>query len=85
MTFASVSREIAGRTLSIETGRWARQADGAAVVRYGDTMILATAQGGPAREDQDFFPLTVDYREKMYAAGRIPRGFIKGECRPSTK
>jgi polyribonucleotide nucleotidyltransferase len=80
----SLSVEIAGRTLSIETGRLAEQAHGAVVVRYGDTMVLVTAGGErQSREDQDFFPLSVDYEEKMYAAGKIPGGFIKREGRPT--
>ncbi len=80
----TASVEIAGRTLSLETGRYAEQAHGAVVVRYGDTMVLVTAGGDrQAREDQDFFPLSVDYEEKMYAAGKIPGGFIKREGRPT--
>ncbi len=83
-TAHTASVEIAGRTLSIETGRLAEQAQGAVVVRYGDTMVLVTAGGDrQAREDQDFFPLSVDYEEKMYAAGKIPGGFIKREGRPT--
>jgi polyribonucleotide nucleotidyltransferase len=78
----SVSAEIAGRTLTIETGRYAEQADGAVTVRYGDTMLLATVVGArEAREGTDFFPLTVDYEEKMYAAGKIPGSFFKREGR----
>ena len=80
----TASVEIAGRTLSLETGRYAEQAQGAVVVRYGDTMVLVTAGGNrQARENQDFFPLSVDYEEKMYAAGKIPGGFIKREGRPT--
>ena len=68
----SVEREIGGKTLSIETGRIAKQADGAVVVRYGDTMVLVAAvTAPPRREDIDFFPLSVDYREKHSAAGRF--------------
>jgi polyribonucleotide nucleotidyltransferase len=78
-----VEREIAGRTLSIETGKVARQASGAVFVQYGETVILGAAVTGPAREGLDFFPLTVDYREKMSAAGKFPGGFIKRESRPS--
>ena len=74
-----------GRTLSIETGRVARQASGATLVRLGDTMVLAAAVSAPAGEERDFFPLTVDYREKSYAAGKIPGGFFKREGRPSEK
>ncbi len=80
-----VEREIGGRTLSIETGRWAKQAAGAATVRYGDTVVLATVVATEPRPGIDFFPLTVDYRERMYAAGKFPGGFIKREGRPTTK
>ena len=80
----SISREFAGRTLTLETGRLAGLADGAVLVRYGDTVILATAvSSGLPREGIDFFPLTVEFEEKMYAAGKIPGGFIKREGRPS--
>lgn len=82
--FHTVSESIAGRTLSLESGRMAEQAHGAVVVRYGDSMVLVTVVGErQAREDQDFFPLSVDYEEKMYAAGKIPGGFIKREGRPT--
>ncbi len=82
----TISREIGGRTLSIETGRMARQADGAVVVRYGDTIVLVTAVVAPPRQESiDFFPLSVEYREKHSAAGKFPGGFIKREGRPSTK
>jgi polyribonucleotide nucleotidyltransferase len=74
-----------GRTLSIETGRVAKQASGSALVRLGDTMILAAVTSAPTAEDRDFFPLTVDYREKSYAAGKIPGGFFKREGRPTEK
>ncbi len=81
-----VSREIGGRTLTIETGRVARQADGAVLVTYGETVVLVAAVVAPPRsEDIDFFPLSVDYREKQSAAGKFPGGFIKREGRPSTK
>src|SRR5215211_1035074 len=80
----TVSIEVAGRTLSLETGLLAEQAHGAVVVRYGDTMLLAAVVGEKeAKESFDFFPLTVDYEEKMYAAGKIPGGFIKREGRPT--
>ena len=70
--------------LSIETGRWANQADGSVVVRYGDTMVLCTVVAAKeANSEVDFFPLTVNYIEKAYAAGKIPGGFIKREGRPS--
>ncbi len=82
----TISREIGGHTLSIETGRMARQADGAVVVRYGDTVVLVTAVVAPPRKEAiDFFPLSVEYREKHSAAGKFPGGFIKREGRPSTK
>jgi DNA polymerase III epsilon subunit family exonuclease len=76
--------EIGGRTFSMEAGKLAEQADGAVIVRYGDTVVLATAvASAEPREGVDFFPLTVDYEERMYAAGKIPGGFIKRESRPS--
>src|SRR6266568_2970958 len=75
---------IGGRVMSIETGRVAEQANGAVLVRYGDTVILATVVGSnEPREGIDFFPLTVDVEERMYAAGKIPGGFIKREGRAS--
>jgi polyribonucleotide nucleotidyltransferase len=78
--------ELEGRTLRIETGRLARQADGSALVQYGDTVILATAVASKTpMESQGFFPLSVDYREKAYAAGKIPGGFFKREGKPSEK
>ncbi len=81
-----VELEVAGRTLSIETGRLARQAGGAVVVRYGDTMVLVTATMSAApREGVDFLPLTCDYEEKMLAAGKIPGGFFKREGRPGER
>ncbi|MFN0154146.1 MAG: polyribonucleotide nucleotidyltransferase [Gaiella sp.] len=77
---ATVSVEIGDREITFETGKLAKQADGAVVVRSGDTMILATAVGRQeTRPDADFFPLTVDVEEKMYAAGKIPGGFFKRE------
>ena len=75
-----------GRSISIETGRLAKQADGAVIVRSGDTMVLVTACAAPTpREGIDFLPLTVDYREYTYASGRIPGGFFKREGKPSEK
>ncbi|MCS7082168.1 MAG: polyribonucleotide nucleotidyltransferase [Bacteroidetes bacterium] len=75
-----------GRPLQVETGRLARQADGSAVVRLGDTMVLCTVCASPSpREGQSFFPLTVEYREKYYAGGKFPGGFIKREGRPNEK
>ncbi len=84
MTF-KVEREIGAEVLAIEVGKVARQASGAAVVRYGDTVVLGTVVSAPPREGVDFFPLTVDYREKMSAAGKFPGGFFKREGRPTTK
>jgi polyribonucleotide nucleotidyltransferase len=73
-----------GRTLVLETGKIARQADGAVLVRYGDTIVLCTAVGArTTKPGQDFFPLTVNYQEKAFAAGKIPGGFFKREGRPS--
>ena len=78
--------EWGGRTLSLESGRVARQADGAVLARYGDTVVLATAVGArKPKEGIDFFPLTVNYQEKYSAAGRIPGGFFKREGRPTEK
>ena len=72
-----------GRSIHLETGRLAKQADGAVVARLGDTMVLCTAVlSRDIREGQSFFPLTVDYREKFSAGGKIPGGFIKREGRP---
>jgi len=80
------SIEWGGRTLSLEAGRAARQADGAVIARYGDTVVLATAVGAKTpKEGIDFFPLTVNYQEKYSAAGRIPGGFFKREGRPTEK
>ncbi|MFQ5903226.1 MAG: polyribonucleotide nucleotidyltransferase, partial [Candidatus Binatia bacterium] len=81
-----VNVEYYGRPLSIEVGRMAKQADGAALVRYGETVVLVTAVAAKElRGDTDFFPLTVDYQEKTFAAGKIPGGFFKREGRPSEK
>jgi polyribonucleotide nucleotidyltransferase len=78
--------EIGGKLFSIETGRYAKQANGAVMVRYGDTMVLITAVASQeVKEDQDFFPLQVEYREKTSAAGKFPGGFIKREGRPTEK
>jgi len=82
----SVDIEIRGKRLVIETGEIARQSDGSVVLRYGDTMVLATAVSDKKeREGLDFFPLTIDYQEKAYAAGKIPGGFFKREGKPSEK
>jgi polyribonucleotide nucleotidyltransferase len=80
-----VERSFGANKLIIETGKWAKQAHGAVVVRYGDTVTLTTAVEGEADQTRDFFPLVVDYREKTYAAGKFPGGFIKREGRPTTK
>ncbi len=78
--------EWGGKTLTLETGRMARQADGAVLATYGETVVLATAvYAKSAKPGQDFFPLTVNYQEKTYAAGKIPGGFFKREGRPSEK
>ena len=80
----SVSREIGGRTLTIETGWIAKQATGSVIVSYGETVVMSTVvDGGP--KDLPFFPLTVDYREKTYSAGKIPGGFFKREAAPTMK
>jgi DNA polymerase III epsilon subunit family exonuclease len=75
--------QLGGRTLTIETGKLARLAGGSVTVRFGDTMVLGTANRSEPRLGLDFFPLTVDFEERMYAAGKIPGGFIKRESRPS--
>ncbi len=78
--------EIGGKVFSIETGRYAKQANGAVMVRYADTMVLVSVVSTEeAKEDQDFFPLQVEYREKTSAAGKFPGGYIKREGRPSEK
>ena len=81
-----VEIELAGRTLRLETGRVAKQADGSVLASYGDTVILATAVASQTvKPGIDFLPLTVDYQEKAYAAGKIPGGYFKREGRPSEK
>src|SRR6201997_4560014 len=81
-----VSVTVGGHDISFETGKLAKQADGAVVVRSGETMVLATAMGRQEpREGADFFPLTVDVEERMYAAGKIPGGFFKREGRPTER
>lgn len=79
------SYEWAGRPLVIEVGQLAKQANGAVLVRYGDTSVLSTATMSKSPKPLDFFPLTVNYEERLYAAGKIPGGFIKREGRPSEK
>lgn len=83
MTTTTLTTEFGGRTLTIETGRMARLAGGSVTVQYGDTMLLGTANRAKPRPGLDFFPLTIDFEERMYAAGKIPGGFIKREARPS--
>ena len=82
---SKVERTIGGRTFSIETGKLAKQASGAVLVQYGDTVVLSTVVSADPRSGIDFFPLTVDYREKTAAAGKFPGGFMKREGRPTTK
>ncbi|QDU71151.1 polyribonucleotide nucleotidyltransferase [Mucisphaera calidilacus] len=85
MAFHRVEMELAGRTLSIETGKIAKQAQAAVLVQFGETVILGTVVHAAPREGIDFFPLTVDYREKLSAAGKFPGGFRKREGAPSQK
>jgi len=86
MTKRNMSVEVGGRTLSIETGRLAKQANGAVIVQYGETIVLVTAVcSEEERKNVDFLPLTVNYLEMTFAAGRIPGGFIKREGRPSDR
>src|SRR5213594_1418554 len=85
MNVHKVSTMIGERELSIEIGKLAKQAQGSALVRYGDTLVLVTACAAQPREGLDFFPLTVDYRENFYAAGKIPGGFFKREGKPSER
>src|SRR3954451_19825387 len=80
-----VEREIGGKTLSIETGTYAKLADGAVTVQYGDTVVFGAVVRADPREGIDFFPLQVDYRERRAAAGKFPGGFMKREGRPTTK
>ena len=81
----TVTMELGGRTLTIETGRLAKQAAGACLVSYGETVVLVTVVHGKPREGIDFFPLTVDFVEKTSAAGKIPGGFFKREARLSDR
>src|SRR5438046_8463081 len=76
---------VGGRTLTLETGKIAKQANGAIVARYGDTVVLTSACMASEDNKRDFLPLTVDYRENTYSAGKIPGGFFKREGRPSEK
>src|SRR2546422_10848243 len=85
-SLATVSVTVGDQEMSFESGKLAKQADGAVVVRSGETMVLATATGKmEGREGADFFPLTVDVEERMYAAGKIPGGFFKREGRPTER
>src|SRR5213596_3136846 len=82
----TVSVAVGGKDITFETGKFAKQADGAVMMRSGETMVLATAQGRTeAREGADFFPLTVDVEERAYAAGKIPGGFFKREGRATER
>lgn len=81
----TVEREFAGRMLSLTTGELAKQAAGAVLVRFADTVVFVAAQNGPSRPGTDFFPLTCDYRERMAAAGKFPGGFLKREGRPTMR
>ena len=85
MQASRVECPLGAQSLILETGKIAKQAHGAVVVRYGDTMTLVTAVAGGSDHGRDFFPLVVDYREKTYAAGKFPGGFIKREGRLTTK
>ena len=82
--FKSFSMELAGRTLTVEIGRVCAQANGAALMHYGETVVLSTATSSKQpREGIDFFPLSVEYNERQYAVGKIPGGFMKREGKPS--
>src|SRR6202043_3397241 len=85
LMFEQVSLDLGGRKLIFETGKMARQAHGAVVARYGDTVVLVTACMDSRTNEKDFLPLTVDYREYTYSAGKIPGGFFKLEGRPSER
>lgn len=80
-----VEQEIGGRQFSLTTGEWAKQASGSVIVQYGETVLFVAAQSGPPRPGIDFFPLQVDYRERLAAAGKFAGGFLKREGRPTTK
>ena len=86
MAVEQVTASIGDSPISFETGKLAKQANGSVLVRSGDTVVLVTAVGAQSpRPGADFFPLTVDVEERMYAAGKIPGGFIKRESRPSDR
>src|SRR5205809_7898147 len=78
-----VTVDVGGRTLTLETGKIAKQANGAIVARYGDTVVLTTACMAPPANDRDFLPLTVGYRGNTHSAGKLPAGFFKRQGRPS--
>jgi polyribonucleotide nucleotidyltransferase len=80
-----ITIEFAGRPLSLSTGNLAKQADGSVIARYGDTVALVTAVSEKTSRDKDFLPLTVNYQEMSYAAGKFPGGFFKREGRPTTR
>ncbi len=79
------STKIAGRTFTVEVGELAKQANGACMIHYGDSSVLSTVTASKTAKDLPFFPLTVNYEERLYAVGKIPGGFIKREGRPSEK
>lgn len=84
--YRTYSMDLAGRELSVEIGRIAELANGAAIVRYGETVVLvAVAASQKPRDGIDFFPLSIDYEEKLYSVGKIPGGFIKREGKPTEK
>ena len=85
MTLVSKTFELYGKTYTLESGELAKQATGATLVKQGDTTALVTVVVSKERKNYDFFPLTVDFNEKLYAAGRIPGGYLKREARPSDK
>ena len=78
-----VEREVGGRKLTIEAGRFAKQANGSVLIRYGETVALVTAVCAKTESNFDFFPLTIEFQEKFYSVGRIPGGFFKKEARPT--
>ena len=78
------SKVVGGKELKIEVGKFAEQASAAALVTYGESVVLATVCTADAREGMDFFPLTVDYEERLYAIGKIPGSFFRREARPPT-
>jgi len=83
--YVKKSTEIGGKSLSIEVGKLATLSQGSCVVSLGETIVLAAVNAAKPRPGIDFFPMTVEYREKTYAAGKIPGGFFKREARPTTK